>query len=147
MELVTQNVWQRTLRPLDVRLVEQTEDFKVRVGLLTQFVAEEVRALSELDSGPDVVICAMSPRLEELCRTGIAEYESLNEAPGDNVDDDGLEEVDAPTIRSFRRGLKAACLHSLPTQLVWHRTLAGTRGVQDRASIAWNLTVALLYKA
>ena len=35
----------------------------------------------------------------------------------------------------------------LPTQLLWHRTLVGGRGVQDPATRAWNLSVALMYKA
>lgn len=35
----------------------------------------------------------------------------------------------------------------LPTQLIWHKTLAGTRGVQDLATRAWNLTTALMYNA
>ena len=35
----------------------------------------------------------------------------------------------------------------VPTQLIWHRTLAGTRGVQDAATRVWNLTTAIMYKA
>jgi hypothetical protein len=69
VELITQSLWHRPLRPLDVRLVEDNDDFTRRVGLLKRFVAEEVRALAALDSPPDVVICAMSRKLEELCRT------------------------------------------------------------------------------
>jgi hypothetical protein len=145
IELVTQSLWHRPLRPLDVRLVEEHDDFMIRVGLLKRFVSEEVRALSELDSPPDVVICAMSESLEELCRTGIAEYdkehEGLEDLPGHDVEEPSLD-----TARSFRRGLKAECMDVLPTQLVWHRTLAGTRGVQDLATRAWNMSVALLYK-
>jgi hypothetical protein len=56
--------------------------------------------------------------------------------------------AEAPdTTRSFRRGLKAICMQYLPTQLLWNRTLAGTKGVQDLATRAWNLSVALMYKA
>ncbi|PYU19463.1 MAG: hypothetical protein DMG32_24380, partial [Acidobacteria bacterium] len=97
-----------------------------------------------LDPAPDVVICAMSEKLEDLCRTGIAEYEREH-ADVDEHDDE--EELPAETARSFRRGLKAACLDLLPTQLIWYRTLAGTKRVQDLATRAWNLSVALLYKS
>lgn len=146
IELITQPIWHRSLRPIDIRLVEAEEDFTRRVGLLKRFVAEEVKALAALDSPPDVVICAMSQSLEDLCRTGIAEYDReqgdfAELALGD------VEEPSDDTSRSFRRGLKAECMDVLPTQLIWHKTLAGTRGVQDLATRAWNLTTALMYKA
>jgi len=146
VELITQTIWHRALRPLDVRLVEEEDDFTRRVGLLKRFVAEEVRALAALDSAPDVVICAMSQKLEELCRTGIAEYDRERAEIADLLVGD-VEEAPDDTSRSFRRGLKAECMDVLPTQLIWHKTLAGTRGVQDLATRAWNLTTALMYKA
>ncbi len=146
VELITQDIWHRALRPLDVRLVEDEEDFPRRVGLLKKFVTEEVRALAALDSAPDVVICAMSQKLEELCRTGIAEYDREHAEVVDLLVGD-VEDAPDDTSRSFRRGLKAECMDVLPTQLIWHKTLAGTRGVQDLATRAWNLTTALMYKA
>lgn len=146
VELITQTIWHRALRAIDVRLVEEEEDFTRRVGLLKKFVAEEVRALAALDSAPDVVICAMSQKLEEMCRTGIAEYDRERAEVADMVVGD-VEESGDDTSRSFRRGLKAECMDVLPTQLIWHKTLARTRGVQDLATVAWNLTTALMYKA
>jgi hypothetical protein len=146
VELITQPIWHRTLRPIDVRFVEEEEDFTRRVGLLKKCVAEEVRALAALDSPPDVVICAMSQKLEELCRTGIAEYDRERVEISDLLVGD-VEEPSDDTSRSFRRGLKAECMDVLPTQLIWHKTLTGTRGVQDLATRAWNLTTALMYKA
>jgi len=109
----------------------------------------------------------MSQKLEELCKVGIGKYdtehpeksavadddvrEMLEELHDEDHDDhhgdDDDEGADDEAARSFRRGLKAQSLDLLPTQLLWHRTLAGTRGVQDLATRAWNLTVALLYKA
>jgi hypothetical protein len=146
VQLITQDIWHRSLRSLDVRFVEEEEDFTRRVGLLKKFVAEGVRALAELDSPPDVVICAMSQKLEELCRTGIAGYDRERAEIADLLTGD-VEDAPDDTARSFRRGLKAECMDVLPTQLIWHKTLAGTRGVQDLATRAWNLTTALLYKA
>ena len=146
IDLTTQPIWHRPMRALDVRLVEQEEDFTRRVGLLKKFVAEEVRALAALDSPPDVVICAMSQKLEELCRTGIAEYDREHAEIADLLVGD-VEEPPDDTSRSFRRGLKGECMDVLPTQLIWHKTLAGSRGVQDLATRAWNLTTALMYKA
>lgn len=164
IELVSQPVWRRPLKAKDVALVEGDPNFKSRIGKLLAAVITEVRALKALDSGPDVVLVAMSEKLEELCRVGIGKYDTEHpeesaaaddevremleelhdEVRDDHDDDDGDDDKAA---RSFRRGLKAQSLDLLPTQLLWHRTLAGTRGVQDLATRAWNLTVALLYKA
>lgn len=146
VQLITQDVWHRAMRPLDIRLVEEEDDFTRRVGLLKKFVADEVEALAALDPSPDLVICAMSQKLEELCRTGIAEYDKERSEVDELLTGD-VEDISGETARSFRRGLKAACMDVLPTQLIWHRTLAGTRGVQDLATRAWNLTTALMYKA
>jgi hypothetical protein len=146
VELITQTIWHRALRVLDIRLVEEEDDFTRRVGLLKKFVAGEARALSALDPPPDVVVCAMSQKLEELCRTGIAEYD-LEHAELAGLLAGDVEDAPDETSRSFRRGLKAECMDVLPTQLIWHRTLAGTRGVQDLATRAWNLTTAIMYKA
>jgi hypothetical protein len=146
VDLITQAIWHRTLRPLDIRVVEEEEDFTRRVGLLKKFVAEEVKALAALDSPPDVVLCAMSQRLEDLCRTGIAEHDREH-AEIDDLPMGDVEEPSDDTSRSFRRGLKAECMDVLPTQLIWHKTLVGTRGVQDLATRAWNITTALMYKA
>lgn len=146
VELVTQDIWNRALRALDVRVVEDEDDFTRRVGLLKRFVAEEVRALAALDSPPDVVICAMSQKLEELCRTGIAAHDRERADVAEFLAGD-VEDAPDDTSRSFRRGLKAECMDVVPTQLIWHKTLAGTRGVQDLATRAWNLATAIMYKA
>jgi hypothetical protein len=161
IELVTQPIWHRPLKTRDVALVEGHPDFMQRVGLLLSAVTTEIKALKALDSGPNVVICAMSKTLEDLCRVGIAEYDRQQSASDEGIDSDDIaeidpeieaededgEEIDSEAARSFRRGLKAECMNLLPTQLLWHRTLAGGPGVQDLATRAWNLTVALLYKA
>jgi hypothetical protein len=162
VQLVSQLVWQRTLRASDVAQIEKHPDFTMRVSLLRGAVKNEILALRNLDAPPDIVLVAMSENLEQLCRVGIAEHDAEQrkaDADADEVDDvieeattddEGHEAEDEEEIegaRSFRRALKADALNILPTQLLWHRTLAGTRGVQDLATRAWNLTVATLYKA
>jgi len=146
IDLITQDIWHRAMRPLDIRLVEQEEDFTRRVGLLKKIVADEVRALAALDSPPDVVLCAMSQKIEEQCRTGIAEHDRERTEIAELLTG-GIDEAPDETARSFRRGLKAECMDVLPTQLIWHKTLAKSRGVQDSPTVAWNLTTALMYKA
>lgn len=164
IQLVSQDIWCRPLSAAQIAKVECHEDFTTRIQLLLDYVTAEVEALSRLDSGPDIVLIAMTASLESKCRVGIAAYDkAAREASVDEDDDGSVEDVveevnedDAEvevveerpdTARSFRRGLKASCMHLLPTQLLWHRTLAGTRGVQDLATRAWNLSVAIMYKA
>ena len=116
VQLVTQEIWHRAMRPIDIRLVEEEVDFTRRVGLLKKFVSDEVEALAALDPSPDVVICAMSQKLEELCRTGIAECDKERAEVEELLAGD-VEDISDETARSFRRGLKAACMDVLPTQL------------------------------
>ncbi len=59
IELVTQPIWQRALKAKDLTLIEGHPDFTQRVGILLSAVTTEIRALKALDSGPNVVICAM----------------------------------------------------------------------------------------
>lgn len=160
IQFVTQPVWCRRLSPSQIARVECNDDFPSRIKLLVTDVANEVEALSKLDAGPDLVLVAMTAGLEAKCRVGIAAYDKAQRDAADADEDavaDVIEEMEEAeedkveerpdTARSFRRGLKAACMRFLPTQLLWHRTLAGTRGVQDLATCAWNLSVALMYKA
>ena len=165
IEMVTQELWHRALRVPDVAAVEAHPDFTVRVQLLLDAVIKEVRALKQLDPAPDLILVAMTEKLEKLCKVGIRQHD-IETNLGDEEDD--LADVEENTIgsdatnnseetqaitddpdssRSFRRGLKAKCLDLLPTQLLWHRTLVGSRGVQDLPTRAWNLSVGLLYKA
>jgi len=166
VEMVTQTVWHRALRPADVAAVENHPDFTIRVGLLLDAVITEIRALKQLDPCPDVVLVAMTEHLEKLCRVGIGQHDAQAALADDedemaDVTESGVDPESVPVAaqqlpadstvidgaRSFRRALKASCLGLLPTQLLWHRTLVGSRGVQDLATRAWNLSIALLYKA
>jgi len=179
IQFVTQPVWCRKLTPTQVATVENHPDFPTRIKLLVDFVSEQVKALADQDSGPDVVLIAMTAGLEKKCRVGIAAHDkALRDAAKQAEEDedeiaDIIEEVDEDvepeeedpegeegegeqepvaaerpdTARSFRRGLKAECMQHVPTQLLWNRTLTGTKGVQDLATRGWNLSVALMYKA
>jgi len=162
VQFVTQSSWQKTLRVADVAQIVNHPSFTSRVALLREAVRKEVTALRALDPHPDVVLVAMTQPLEELCRVGIAEHDAekkrvadgdednpedvVEDGAPDEPDDDEAEDEDEGS-RSFRRALKADSLGLLPIQLLWHRTLAGGRGVQDAATRAWNLSVALMYKA
>jgi hypothetical protein len=135
------------------------------VQLLLDAVIKEVRALNQLDPAPDLILVAMTEKLEKLCKVGIRQHDIETNLADEEDDLADVEEntigsdatnnseetqaitEDSDSSRSFRRGLKAKCLDLLPTQLLWHRTLVGSRGVQDLPTRAWNLSVGLLYKA
>jgi hypothetical protein len=146
VQLVTKSQWHRAILPHDLRLLAGRDDPTARLELLRDCFANEVHALSELESPPSVVICAMSESLENLLRVmpdeskfkrGMPEYLMGNE----------VEAAPSVIARRFRRELKAACMNALPTQPICHRTLGGIRGAQDPATRAWDISVALLHKA
>lgn len=143
VEMVTQAIWHRALRPADVAAVENNPDFTVRIGILLEAVIKEIRALKQLDPCPDVVLVAMTEHIEKLCRVGIGQHDAQASLADDEdemadvaeaaADPESTTAVDQhPPVgskivdgaRSFRRALKASCLGLLPTQLLWHRTLA-----------------------
>src|ERR1019366_4414618 len=95
VEMVTQTVWHRALRPVDIAAVESHPDFTVRVKLLLDAVITEIRALKQLDPCPDVVLIAMTERLEKLCRVGIGEHDAQAA-----VDDDEDELADVTEVKT-----------------------------------------------
>jgi hypothetical protein len=69
---------------------------------------------------------------------------------GTLFDEGEIEDVDDLLTRDFRRALKAAAMslpNPLPIQLATSNLLLDRRGGQDAATRAWNVSVALFYKA
>jgi hypothetical protein len=50
-------------------------------------------------------------------------------------------------LREFRGGLRAECLGSLPTEIIWDQAYSKNNALRDRATLAWNLSLALLHKS
>ena len=108
---------------------------------------DEIRAFSEQNVPPDVVICALPLRLIAA---------TANAMPVE----DGEDAKHVDEALNFRGMLKAACMElRLPIQILWPTTYdprirmprklkaANDRRVQDDATRAWNLFTALYYKA
>src|SRR6266540_3722460 len=134
--------------------------------------SEAVRELAERDNHPDVVICCLPAELLSHCRT-IEQKETtaaakpskgrsrkskqkppLNQLALFDMQDGSIEAASSPTeedllFRDFRRALKAAVMEShIPIQIVTPGLFEeGRKGQQDPATRAWNLSVALFYKA
>jgi hypothetical protein len=145
IELVTKSQWLRAIPPQDLRLIAKRDNHTARLELLRDCFRNEIHALSELESPPSVVICAMSESVENFFRPTPDENEFKRTMPEYLM---GNETEAAPSVvaRRFMRELNAACMGVLPTQPIWLSTLAGIPGARDPATRAWDISVALLHK-
>jgi hypothetical protein len=146
IEVVTKSQWLRAVTPQDLRLIAKRENHTARLELLRDCFRNEIHALSELESPPSVVICAMSESVEDFFRPTPDENEFKRSMPEHLL---GNETEAAPNgvARRFMRELKAACMDVLPTLPIRLSTLAGIPGARDPATRAWEISVALLHKA
>ena len=144
VHIVTQNQWHRPLHKRDFRSIMKCGDFNTKRWLLQELVGAEVHAISELERPPQVVLCAFSESLESFLGDGVADTDRPSEdvilyRSGEWKSDSFLQE--------FRDGLKAECMGSLPTEIIWNRKESEFGGTHDRATQAWALSLALLKKA
>ena len=122
------------------------------------------RAVEKLAGGqnkPDVVICCLPESVIRSCwsitqsltpaqKRAIKREAERTEA-GQTSFFDGWEPEEDPgdlLTRDFRRALKArAMAHKMPIQIGRDRLFVDSDGSQDPATRAWNMSVALYYKA
>jgi hypothetical protein len=146
IELVTKSQWLRAIPPRDLRLIAKCDNPTARLELLRDCFRNEIHALSEIESPPSAVICAMSESVENFFRSTPDENEFKHTLP-EHLAGNETEAAPNGVARRFMRDLKAACMDFLPIQPIWHGTLAGIRGPRDPATRAWDISVALLHKA
>jgi hypothetical protein len=132
--------------------------------------SEAVHELAERHNRPDVIICCLPGELLLHCRTIERKETATKSRPAKRrarkgkqstsqpalfeMPDGSIEAVSSPAeedllFRDFRRALKAAVMDShIPIQIVTPGLFEeGRKGQQDPATRAWNLSVALFYKA
>jgi hypothetical protein len=146
VHIVTQSQWHRTLHKKDIRSLEECGDLNTRRWLLQAAFGGEVRAISEIENPPQVVLCAVS---ESMAQVLVGEASS---SPGkftihDEIMSGARERISHRLLREFQGGLKAECMGSLPTELNWSQSDSKAGGLLDRATRAWNLSLALLHKS
>ncbi len=129
VDLLSGPQWRRIVDPSELREARACDSPAAGLELLHTCFSREVHALSSLESRPDVVICAMSDPAES-----IPSRESVDGSLADR-------------LRGFESGLKAQCIGTLPTLVLWNRGGSHENGVFDRATRAWNLSATLLHKA
>lgn len=119
-----------------------------RIKYAINLIGSKMKKLSDIDPKPDVVIISIPKEILKSCRS--KKYKHTNRIyllkrqfhPGFKDFKDGYNFHNIIKIIGMDQGI--------PTQLIYPNTLTPNpkiKGRQDLATIAWNLTVALLYKA
>lgn len=168
--LETSDSWVEVIPDGEMVALLKEDIFMNRVKFAVNSYLERIKRLTEREPKPQVVICAMSEEVENYCMSKetakgtrvplskedkelvsmIRHHREVGQQtlfPLDPMLVDMAMELKAPP--DFRRLLKAkAMLMHVPTQFFRYSTLINTgRQKQDDATIAWNLAVALHYKA
>ncbi|MEO3428363.1 hypothetical protein AAFN88_05860 [Pelagibius sp. CAU 1746] len=114
---------------------------------------DEIRALAEQNTPPDVILCALPLEvIQATVNAGVADDDLDDQSEG--------ESSTGESALNLRGMLKAACMElRLPIQILWPTTydssiriprklkVVSDRRVQDDATRAWNFFTALYYKA
>ena len=138
----------------------------VRIAKAVDVICDRLSVLADAEPPPDVVICAIPAAIEEVCRrqahtrrqTKPTKAERArkrwlrrSEQAGQTLLEFGTDDddSDAPAESwDFHNALKAKAMRfGLATQLIWESTFTAPARRQDPATVAWNLSAALYYKA
>jgi hypothetical protein len=145
VRLVTQSQWHRPLLKIDFRSLKERDDFSTSLRLLQQAIGEEVRVVSELENPPQVILCAVPESMARLLSPDTTSGDA-NFAPKGRILSGSGERKSHDLLREFRGGLKAECMGRLPTEIIEYQAFSRAGARQDRATRAWNLSLALLHK-
>lgn len=125
-------------------------------------VAAYVEGVAQIkDSGVDVILCCIPPEIVTTCRTvsrtltpvqrARIRAEKRREDSGQlMLDNTWYVDPDPESLlqRDFRRALKAGAMqYGVPTQVVTNGLIDDDSANQDAATRAWNVNVAMFYKA
>jgi hypothetical protein len=146
VHLVTQSQWHRPLHKRDFHSLEKCGDFNTRHWLFQEVFGSEVRALSQLENPPHVVLCVVSWPMTRLLGKASAK-DGANGTSKSEILVGGGKDVSRGLLRQFRGGLRAECMGSLPTEIIWDQEYSKNNELRDRATLAWNLSLALLHKS
>jgi len=146
VHLVTQRQWHRPLHQKDFRAVNECRDTNTRRWLLQEMFGGEVRAISELEYPPQVILCAVSDAITHFLKT-VSPNDDFQTASNGEIQWGSGKPAIPTEFREFGTGLKAECIGSLPTEIIWHQETSTIVGMEDRATPAWNLSLSLLHKA
>ena len=161
-DLDLQDRWTReiTQRELANVISKQTN---LRFQHLVDLYDDVVRRLSDMELGPNVIICSLPDSFLEQFRTWSANGPQIARRRGARADRripknqlplPGAFEIEPegsshhPLARDFRRSLKArAMMHKVPIQLAHNSLFTDRDGGDDPATKAWDVCTACFYKA
>ncbi|HTC65137.1 MAG TPA: hypothetical protein VK709_20015 [Candidatus Saccharimonadales bacterium] len=146
VSLVTQIEWVRPFDKTKICSLKEQENRDSRMQRFQEMYANEVRAISKLEDSPHVVLCVLSESIKPFIEVNTASGATDCEPTDQNFPDT----PDRATHRfnhRFRSGLKAACMGTLPTELIWHGMDSRMSASGSRATLAWNFSLAILKKA
>lgn len=144
---------------IDAALAKRPQDRFVEV---LKMYTEAVRRIASADARPDVVVCYLgddvarecravaNPRLSKEDRRWVRKLERELARGQIALFDDWMPEETADDLlrRDFRRALKAAAMEpKMPIQIGTSRLFVDGDAGQDPATRAWNVCLALFYKA
>jgi hypothetical protein len=119
-----------------------------KIKYAIKLIETRIKRLSELEPKPDVLIISIPNEVLKSCRS--QEFKHTNRIYL-------LKRQFGPMLKNVKDGYNFHNIikiigmeYGIPTQLIYPNTLVPNpkvKGRQDLAMIAWNLTVALLYKA
>jgi hypothetical protein len=172
-ELALDPRWVSTIQDDDVDAalkLPPSEAFKVCLRLW----ADPVREFASRDIRPDVIVCAIPADVLAVCRVvklprreprprpsarkaraakaGQLAFDfDLREYPPGSIEAESQPQPEDLLQRNFRRALKAAVMDAkfpIPTQIATpHLYEEGLKKQEDPATRAWNVSVAVFYKA
>jgi len=170
-ELLTSQNWWQNITSQDTSSLDRFYYVKQRISLGVDIFYKYVKNLKDREGELDVVICAPPRKMMDLCIT--AEESRLKRrrirkmrdrkkgfSPSQTyltdfvaeIKEDQYQQAFQRTADNFHHFLKARIMGlGVPTQLILpytlnSYTLPDQKQMQDDATFAWNLSVALLYK-
>lgn len=175
-KIITNRKWYQTIATREIEVLEGIAKVEERIAKGVEIFIAYLSNIEEREESPDIVICAPPNELMKLCisdkdtrtkgtrKKSSAEKKHFIDEDQHTIFEYMSEEYKKERERylisisadNFHHLLKAQAMKfNLLTQFVLPDTLEaitekrrpGQKGLQDDATIAWNLAVALLYKS
>ena len=176
-EIIMKDSWHQTITMKEIEKIDNIPQAKQRIAKGVEILINYLSNIAEREETPDIVVCAPPKGLMELCisdkdirtrgrrkKSSAEKRRHVDKGQGtmlDHMPEKYKKEREQYLIsisaENFHHLLKARAMKfDLLTQLILPSTLEaitsterkpGQRGLQDDATLAWNLAVALLYKS
>jgi hypothetical protein len=145
-DVVTKPDWHRRIHGHDLlRAMESCDDPRVKRELLQDCFGRELRELGGLPVPPDVALCAISKPLAHLVHSQ-PNTRATRSTAMEGKSGAGRDSAREKSFRKFQSALSVESLSSIPSQLLWDEVLGPPLPGSDRATQAWNISLALFYK-